>query len=88
MSGMYLEVDLGGLHRLAVLLDGIGRGELPASTHAHVTALEDRYGLSPKARRALQWLVIDRAPELVERPRSPVSNVRRLRAVDPKASGE
>jgi hypothetical protein len=83
MAGAYLEADLGGLHRLAVLQEGIARGELPAAAHAAVTALEDRYGLSPASRQRLQWLVIDAQPRLVEQPRPPSSSVRRLRAVDP-----
>lgn len=82
MSAMYLEADLGGLHRLAYLHDASARGELPPSAHAAITALEDRYGLSPKSRQSLQWLVVESAPALVERPRSSASNVRRLRAVD------
>jgi hypothetical protein len=48
MSGMYVEADLGGLYRLASLQEGIARGELPASTHAAVTALEDAASLGAR----------------------------------------
>jgi hypothetical protein len=37
--------------------DDFHRGELPVSAFSAMQALEDRFGLSPKARRALQWEV-------------------------------
>ena len=37
------------------MVDARSRGELGATETIAMTALEDRFGLSPKARRALQW---------------------------------
>jgi hypothetical protein len=51
MSAAYLDADRGGLERLALLREQASRGELPPSAHAAITALEDRYGLSPRARQ-------------------------------------
>lgn len=61
MAPCYLEADLGALHRLARLVDDGAAGRLPPSTHAMITALEDRFGLSPQARARLMWQMIDRS---------------------------
>lgn len=55
MASTYLEADLPALIRLAEMVDARARGELGATETVAMTALEDRFGLSPKARRALQW---------------------------------
>lgn len=86
MALAYLEADLGALHRLAELVERFARGDL-----AHVgeqRQLEDRFGLSPKARQLLQWQVLGASGD--ERGESPLPpptpSVRRLRAVDPEAA--
>jgi len=55
MASTYLEADLPALVRLAEMVDARARGTLGATETVAMTALEDRFGLSPKARRALQW---------------------------------
>jgi hypothetical protein len=92
MAAAYLEADLGALYRLAELVERQARGELTSSEHGAVTQLEDRFGLTPKARQLLQWQVLaaGEAPATVVAPASSSSgqpsSVRRLRAVDPKAA--
>jgi hypothetical protein len=55
MATTYLEADLPALFRLAEMVELRARGELGATETVAMTALEDRFGLNPKARRALQW---------------------------------
>ena len=57
MAAVYLEADVEPLLRLAELVDARARGELTSTGLLAMTALEDRFGLSPKSRRALQWEV-------------------------------
>jgi hypothetical protein len=83
MATVYVEADVDPLRRLARLKDLFDRGEAPATALPAMQQLEDRYGLSPKARRALQW-EISQAEQA--RPSSRGAKVRNLRAVDAKAS--
>jgi hypothetical protein len=55
MATVWLDSDFDALVRLARLKDADVRGEGSVAALAQITALEDRFGLSPKARRALQW---------------------------------
>jgi len=55
MAAVWLEADVPALARLARLLDLLGEGEPSALLLAEVRHLEDRFGLSPLARRRLQW---------------------------------
>lgn len=55
MASTYLQADVPALLRLAEMVDDRARGVLSASETVAMTAIEDRFGLSPKARRALQW---------------------------------
>jgi len=57
MATAWLEADVDPLIRLARLRDDEARGIMPATGYPAMQQLEDRYGLSPKARRALQWEV-------------------------------
>lgn len=57
MASVWLDADVDGLVRLATLKDDFARGEGPAVALPAMLGLEDRFGLSPKARRALQWEV-------------------------------
>jgi hypothetical protein len=79
MATAWQPADEDSLVRLARLRDDFRRGELPVSALSAIQQLEDRFGLSPKSRRALQW-EIARGEDShgVERP----SAVRTLRAVD------
>jgi hypothetical protein len=53
MACQWIEADVIAVRRALRLLDASVRG-VPGS-HAALTALEDRLGLTPKARRYLQW---------------------------------
>lgn len=55
MATTYLEADLPALFRLAEMVELRARGELVPNETGPMTHLEDRFGLNPKARRALQW---------------------------------
>jgi hypothetical protein len=55
MATTYQAADVPVLVRLGEMVDARARGTLGATETVAMTALEDRFGLSPKARRALQW---------------------------------
>lgn len=55
MATTYQEADVSALVRLAEMVDERSRGQLGATETAAMTVLEDRFGLNPKSRRALQW---------------------------------
>jgi hypothetical protein len=57
MAAAWLDSDVPGLARLARLLDLLNEGEPNALVLAEIRHLEDRFGLSPLARRRLQWEV-------------------------------
>lgn len=57
MAVAWLDADVDSLVRLATLKDEFARGTAPATALPAMQQLEDRFGLSPKARRALQWEV-------------------------------
>jgi hypothetical protein len=78
MAAAYLEADVEPLMRLAELVDARAHGKLTATGLLAMTALEDRYGLSPKARRALGWEVETAEPEQEAKP----VKVPKLRVVD------
>jgi len=75
MATIWLESDVPALIRLGNLL------ELPKQTAliiGEIRQIEDRFGLSPKSRRMLQWLI---EPPDESEGEEPVAPVRRLRAV-------
>lgn len=51
----------------------------------HMSDLDDRLGLSPKAMAALRWKIVEDPAESDQESKTERSNVRRLRAVDPGA---
>jgi hypothetical protein len=53
MAAVWIEADTVALRRALRLVDQVARGNTAAS--GALTALEDRLGLSPLARRRLQW---------------------------------
>ena len=79
MATAWVEADEDSLIRLAKMRDEFHRGDLPVSAFSAMQALEDRFGLSPKARRALQWEISKVEGEVV-----PIQKTsgRRLRAVE------
>lgn len=74
MEGEYLRVDVHGLVRLAVLVDGFYRGA--HGLLGEIRLQEARFGLSPQDRERLRWEV----------PR--VEEPERERAQLPMASGD
>lgn len=78
MATVWLPADHDSLIRLARMRDEFHRGELPVSAFGAMQALEDRFGLSPKSRRALQWEVAK--GEVLDMPQA--APKRRLRAVE------
>lgn len=85
MSSVYSEADLDSLFRLARLKDLEARGELKISALSALQTLEDRFGLSPKARQMLQWQV----PKQTGKPagRSKGDELAERRAARRKAAG-
>lgn len=87
MATAWLPADVPVLIRLARMVERELRGEAVVAELAEMRQLEDRFGLSPRARRLLQWEVAnagvkaDEEPEPEQRQLAPV---RRLRAVDPR----
>jgi hypothetical protein len=79
MASTYLEADLPGLVRLAEMVEARSRGELGATETVAMTALEDRFGLNPKARRALQWEIAQAAGDAADA--ADVADIPRLYAV-------
>ena len=77
MAVAWLESDLDSLLRLASMRDAVARDPGLVALQAQITALEDRFGLSPKARRQLQWEIGKAEEKLAAAPASE----RRLRAV-------
>lgn len=78
MATVWQDADVDSLVRLARLRDDFRRGELPVSALGAVQQLEDRFGLSPKSRRALQWEVSQSVGAEESRP----AQTRTLRAVE------
>lgn len=79
MATAWVEADVDSIIRLARMRDDFHRGELPVSAFGAMQALEDRFGLSPKSRRALQW-EIAKGDVVVDLPQG--KRERKLRAVE------
>ncbi len=80
MATTYVDADIIALERMALLWDEIERGNTGGGRLNAVQNLEDRFGISPKGRRQLQWEVTK--SEVVELPKK--KPPRRLRAVETK----
>lgn len=82
MATAWLEADVPALTRLGNLLELL-LDEPTAAIASEIRQIEDRFGLSPKSRRQLQWSIVDpaaaAAPEPEPTPAAP--RERRLRAV-------
>lgn len=61
MASMWVEADVFGLERLASIFELAYQGGATASLLAEARQLEDRFGLSPMARRRLQWQIAGEA---------------------------
>lgn len=81
MATVWQDADIDPLVRLARLREIEASGEeVTAALLAQMTAIEDRFGLSPKARRVLQWEITRAETEADPTPAAR----RHLRAVDPR----
>lgn len=78
MATAWEPADVDSLIRLARLRDDFHRDQLSVSAYGAMQALEDRFGLSPKSRRALQWEITK--GQVVPMPEQ--TQKRRLRAVE------
>jgi hypothetical protein len=63
MAAVWLDADVPALVRLATLVELLDQGEATAMVLTEIRQLEDRFGLSPMARRRLQWEVEQAADE-------------------------
>ena len=55
MAAMWDPSDELAIVRMAVLVDQVARGDIEGKALAEIRQLEDRYGLSPLARRRIGW---------------------------------
>lgn len=76
MATVWIDADVAAVVRLAELREALRHEPGTAALHAQVNALEDRLGLTPGARRRLQWEIAQASQRQSPAP------VRRLRAVD------
>ncbi len=70
MAVTYIDADLPGLERMTMLVEIISTGDITQGILSELRQLEDRFGLSPLARRRLQW-DIDKANGLHNPPVEP-----------------
>lgn len=80
MAAVWLDADIPALWRLAQLVEWVNRGTTTdTKLLAEIRQIEDRFGLSPLARRRLQYEVDQAAA--AEQPKSRRDDERFLRAV-------
>lgn len=72
--------DVPGLVELAFLRQAFMEGDM--SLKSEVRQRADRFGLTPKGRRDLRWVITEADAERAGLPDQPMAQVRRLRAVD------
>jgi hypothetical protein len=60
MAVVWLEIDASPLRRLISMVDARERGDSSATLAGEIRHLEDRYGLSPVARRRLNYEIAAR----------------------------
>jgi len=85
MASQWDEGDVPALVELALLRQKMMGGDFRLA--AAVEKRSDKFGLTPKGRRDLRWVITDQDKERAGVPdEQPV--VRRLRAVDPALAGE
>ena len=75
MAAVFLPADRHALERAARLVDHLAV-EIDTSASAELRHLEDRFGLTPLARRRLQWEVDQASERAVSRPRKPRADLR------------
>jgi hypothetical protein len=57
MAAIYMPADVPELVRMAGLINLVFEGDAPTFVHQEIRQMADRFGLSPLARRRLQWEV-------------------------------
>lgn len=75
MATAWEPADVDGLVRLAELKDQFARGKAPATALPAMQQLEDRYGLNPKSRQQMLWM-IDRGEEAQPQRQAAVTHLR------------
>jgi len=75
MASVFLEADVPALERGAALAGYLDREPADYRALAELRQIEDRFGLSPLARRRLQW-EIDTAPRATSQPSRPRRDTR------------
>lgn len=78
MAAVWLESDVPALIRLGHLIELTEKVKVSALIVGEIRQIEDRFGLSPKSRRMLQWEIAQAEEEPAEQPRS---RPRHLKAV-------
>jgi len=68
MATTYVDADVPVLRRLAALIDQFSRAP-DNKLLAEIRQLEDRFGLSPMARRKLEWEIEPASAELATQPK-------------------
>lgn len=82
MASLWLESDVHALTRLGNLLELQAKGKISAIMIGEIRQIEDRFGLSPKSRRMLQWFVpLDDDGDSDDLQGDLTSKVRHLKAV-------
>lgn len=79
MATLWLDADVPALVRLAQMIDQCNQGVVSGEFLSEIRQLEDRFGLSPKARKGLFW-EISQGAEVVDHPAA--KRERKLRAVE------
>ena len=82
MASQYLDADVASLVRLARLKQSLLSDDVAFGVLAEIRQLEDRFGLSPLARRRLEWQVADEG-EAEGKRQTLADNVYSLQAFDP-----
>jgi hypothetical protein len=84
MASQWDEGDVPALVELALLRQKMMGGDFRLA--AAVEKRADKFGLTPKGRRDLRWIITDKDAERAGVPEE--QPVRRLRAVDPELASE
>lgn len=84
-AGFWVPDDLPALRQVIRLYDEVERGNL--KVYSQLRLAMDNYGITPKGQQERRWLPPEEEPGEA-RANGGVASVRRLRAVDPTASGE
>ena len=82
MATQWNEGDVPALIELAMLRQAFMDGDM--SVRSELRQRSDRFGLTPKGRRDLRWVITEADAERAGLPDQPLASVTRIRAVDPQ----